>query len=290
MQVYVVKEGDTLSQIAQQTGSSVVRLVQDNVITNPENLLPGQTIVVLNPAQTYTVLEGDTLESIAEQFNISTMQLLQNNPIVSVNNAIFAGQTLTITLEGEKLRTVDINGFVYPFVDLNVLRRTLPYLTYLTIFTYGFTETGELVDVEDEEIIALCQEFNVVPVMLLAPMTPEGNFNNELANALFINEAAQDTLIANIITTMNQKGYGAIDLDFEFIKVEDAPRYVAFVNKLNIALQPEGFEVSVDLAPKIADDQPGLFYEGHDFAGLGAAADEVLVMTYEWGYTYGRLR
>ena len=28
-------------------------------------------------------------------------------------------------------------------------------------------------------------------------------------------------------------------------------------------------------------------YEGKDYALLGAAADSVLLMTYEWGYTYG---
>ena len=45
-----------------------------------------------------------------------------------------------------------------------------------------------------------------------------------------------------------------------------------------------GYTVSVALPPKISDDQAGLFYEGIDYAGLGAAADSVLLMTYEWGY------
>ena len=31
----------------------------------------------------------------------------------------------------------------------------------------------------------------------------------------------------------------------------------------------------------------GLLYEGHDYSKLGEAADRVLAMTYEWGYTYG---
>ena len=41
------------------------------------------------------------------------------------------------------------------------------------------------------------------------------------------------------------------------------------------------------LAPKTSRDQRGLLYEGHNYAGVGAAADFVLLMTYEWGYTYG---
>ena len=41
------------------------------------------------------------------------------------------------------------------------------------------------------------------------------------------------------------------------------------------------------LAPKTSTDQPGLLYQGHDYAGMGQAADYCLLMTYEWGYTFG---
>ena len=47
-----------------------------------------------------------------------------------------------------------------------------------------------------------------------------------------------------------------------------------------------GFQVSVALAPKISDTQVGLLYEGKDYEALGNAANHVLLMTYEWGYTY----
>ena len=36
-----------------------------------------------------------------------------------------------------------------------------------------------------------------------------------------------------------------------------------------------------------SDTQTGLLYEGKDYGLLGEAADYVLLMTYEWGYTYG---
>ena len=51
-------------------------------------------------------------------------------------------------------------------------------------------------------------------------------------------------------------------------------------------LNESGYTVSVALAPKTSADQQGLLYEGKDYAGLGAAANSVLLMTYEWGYTY----
>ena len=38
---------------------------------------------------------------------------------------------------------------------------------------------------------------------------------------------------------------------------------------------------------KVFAQQQGDLYEGHDYAALSQAADFVLLMTYEWGYTYG---
>ena len=38
------------------------------------------------------------------------------------------------------------------------------------------------------------------------------------------------------------------------------------------------------LRPKPRPDQRGLLYEAHDYRAMGAAADYVLLMTYEWGY------
>ena len=55
---------------------------------------------------------------------------------------------------------------------------------------------------------------------------------------------------------------------------------------MSLALGEE-YPVFVSLAPKYSADQPGLLYGGHDYRALGGAADKVLLMTYEWGYTYG---
>ena len=33
--------------------------------------------------------------------------------------------------------------------------------------------------------------------------------------------------------------------------------------------------------------QSGLLYTAHDYGAVGSIADKVIIMTYEWGYTYG---
>ena len=78
-----------------------------------------------------------------------------------------------------------------------------------------------------------------------------------------------------------------MDVDFEYILAEDRDSFTDFVAKIAQGLHEIGRQVSVALAPKQSAGQKGLLYEGKDYGGLGAAADYVLLMTYEWGYTYG---
>ena len=86
---------------------------------------------------------------------------------------------------------------------------------------------------------------------------------------------------------MTAKGYRGLDVDFEYLEGHQAAAYAAFIEALRQRLDPLGWPVTVALAPKSGAGQKGLLYEGHDYAALGRAADSVLLMTYEWGYTAG---
>ena len=70
------------------------------------------------------------------------------------------------------------------------------------------------------------------------------------------------------------------------IPAELAAAYAQFLTRLRRLFGAQGYFVWAALAPKTSAGQPGLLYEGHDYAAVGAAADAVLLMTYEWGYTY----
>ena len=283
MTIHVVREGETITSIATQYGVSAERLIRDNRLTDYENLVVGQTIVILYPNQMHTVQVGETLNEIARQYGVTTKELLQNNPTLAERMYLYPGETLVISYirdQGEE-RELAVNGYVYPFVDKTVLAQALPYLTYLTIFTYGFRSDGTLVEIEDTELIALAKLYEVAPIMLISTLTPEGIFSNELAHQIFVNETARQQLIDNVINQMKQKGYYGLDVDFEYILPEDRQAYVEFIQSLHDRLSAEGFILITALAPKTSAQQRGLLYEAHDYAALGAASDYVLVMTYE---------
>lgn len=285
MTIHVVREGETITSIATQYGVSAERLIRDNRLTDYENLVVGQTIVILYPNQMHTVQVGETLNGIARQYGVTTKELLQNNPTLAERMYLYPGETLVISYirdQGEE-RKIGVNGYVYPFVDKTVLVQALPYLTYLTIFTYGFRSDGTLVEIEDTELIALAKLYEVAPIMLISTLTPDGTFSNELAHQIFVNETARQQLIDNVINQMKQKGYYGLDVDFEYILPEDRQAYVEFIQSLHDRLSAEGFILITALAPKTSAQQRGLLYEAHDYKALGAASDYVLVMTYEWG-------
>ncbi len=289
MILYTVQKGDCVYSIAQKNGTTPSRIIIDNDLTNPGKLVVGQSLVLLYPTKTYTVRGGDTLLSIARAQGVSVMQLWQNNPVLRGRSYIYPGQILNISYEAPPLGTIRVNGYVYPYVDRAVLRTTLPYLTYLSIFTYGFRTDGSLIPPTggDEELIALAREYSTVPLMMLTSLTETGTFSNELVAQLLSDTALQDTVIENALSVIRTKGYGGLDVDFEYIPVQYADEYPAFLTKLRERLAPEGYILFASLAPKTSAQQRGLLYEGHNYAAVGAAADKVLLMTYEWGYTYG---
>ena len=124
-------------------------------------------------------------------------------------------------------------------------------------------------------------------MLLLSTLGPEGRFDNTLSTALFSDRGAEERLIPELLSTMDEKGYRALEIDFEYVEPEEREAYAAFVSRLTSAMNESGYPVTVALAPKTFRDQPGLLYEAHDYALLGGAANRATLMTYEWGYAYG---
>ncbi len=287
MQIHVVQSGDNILEIARMYNVSPRKIITDNGILNPNTLVVGQALLILFPDIVHTVQPGETLTQIAAQYNASVLTLYQNNPYLAMAPSLFAGEQITISYQGEKLREVTVNGYAYPNIDRNVLLRVLPFLTMLTIFGYGFTEEGDLIEIDDEPLIELARQFQAAPIMLLSSITGNGVFSTERASLLFNNIALQNRVIDNIIAKMYEKGYLGLDVDFEYVQATDADAFIAFLENITGRLNAEGFTVNVDLAPKVSAQQTGLLYEAHDYARVGSVANTVLLMTYEYGYTYG---
>lgn len=287
MQIYVVQPGDTLYSIGQHLGLSPGFLARCNGLREPYRLAVGQSLLALYPLETVTVRPGDTLASLARENGTSLAALYRMNPNLSGSSRIYPGQTLVTRLESAQTRGAFVTGYAYANVDPAILRGILPYASALAPFTYGFTPEAQLVPMQDAQLLTLAREFAVRPILHLSTLTQNGTFSALQAGQVLRDEALQRKLAAAVLLEVQQKGYAGLDVDFEYLGAELAEAYAQFLQLLHDQLAPLGLPLLAALAPKTSSDQRGSLYEGHDYAAIGAACDAVLLMTYEWGYTYG---
>ena len=287
MTIHVVQAGETVGTIAERYGVDPTRLAADNEVPPDGALAVGQTLVLRFPRILHTVRQGETLSSIAASYGITVRQLWQNNWPLGGSTDLQPGDVLAIAYFEERLGTASFNGYAYPFVDPPLLAEQLPYLTYLTPFTYGITADGSLFPLDDDALLTAARQRGARPVMHLSTLTESGQFDTGRAVLVLTDEAIQEQLIDQVLETIRLRGYAGLDVDFEYLPGSLAAAYAAFLGRLRRLLNAQGRFLWAALAPKTSADQPGLLYEGHDYAAVGAAVDAVLLMTYEWGYVAG---
>lgn len=238
----------------------------------------------------YVVKANDTVDTIAAEQGVPVDTIIYNNQL-SYPYPLAIGQALLLS-KGESpqvRKAVETGGYAYPYITENTLTQTLPYLTNLFVFSYGFTPEGDIVypTTDDTFMIQMAIANRTAPILTVTPFGTDGKFNNYLISQIVNNMDAQAHFIEQLVQTVQQKDFRGVDIDFEYILASDREPFAQFVSNVREAINAIGYPVSVALAPKTSDDQRGTLYEGKDYRLLGEAADSVLLMTYEWGYTYG---
>ncbi|MCI8727653.1 MAG: LysM peptidoglycan-binding domain-containing protein [Hungatella sp.] len=244
----------------------------------------------------YVVQPDDTVDQIAEKTGADTASIISTNQL-EYPYRLAVGQALLISKKNEQLteaekirrRQIESSGYAYPFISDWVLDQTLPYLSELAVFSYGFTTQGDLIypTLDDRWMVNSALLAEAKPTLTLTPLGKDGHFNNGLVSALVRQQDVQLKLLRNLVWVMTEKGYQGVNIDFEYVLPEDRDSFSAFVGRATNLLNQFGFYVTVALAPKYSDNQKGVLYEGMDYRALGQAANWVFLMTYEWGYTYG---
>ncbi len=286
MYIYTVNPGDTLYSIAQKFGIPPARLAEDNGITNLENLVVGQDILIPN-GRFYEVKRGDSLYSVALLEGTNISELLRINPNITEPFVIYPGQIIRLPEQNTPKRDIEVNGYAYPNISRSVLDASLPYLTYLSIFSYSVNADGTLNNINDDDLVTRAKNGGVAPVMVITNTVAGGGFDSDLVSSILNSSTAIDTLLNACITIMNQKGYYALDVDFEYIPPADREAYNSFLDRAGDILRENGFKLFTAIAPKLSATQVGTLYEAHDYAAHGRFADRITIMTYEWGYLYG---
>jgi len=258
-----------------------------------EPLVTGMNLVIpieeADTEITYRVEPGDTLYSIAQQFNISVNDLISLNALTYPFD-LSVGQTLIIRSRDEARAESPIETFGYylPVSDPdNFLINSLgQYLTYLGIFDFPVTASGQIIGTIDADTLAAANNMGIGVFPVLTNLQ-EGEFNSDLGRAIVSNEETLNTLTDNIMVFLGEYNLPGVMIDFENLYPEDRDLFTNFIRLLYQRLHSENKLLGVNIAAKWEDlpDRPwaGFF----DYSALAPYMDLAAIMTYEWGWQAG---
>lgn len=234
----------------------------------------------------FVVRKGDSLYSISRSFGVSVQTLAQANGLTDPSR-LTVGQSLVIP-DGTSgtLGEIEVNGYAYPNISTEALNTAMPYLTFLCPFSWQMDAAGGITPIEDRAMIQAAFSGGTAPMLTVTNISANGGFSSDIAHAVFTDTQVQDTLIQNILSALRGRGYYGVNLNIEYVYPFDREGYNNFLRRLSETLHPLGYYLSTAIAPKNSDAQQGLLYTAHDYAAHGKYCDRVIIMTYEWGYTY----
>jgi spore germination protein len=236
--------------------------------------------------QIYVIQSGDSLWQIARRFGVTIDALQQLNQLPDPNRLV-VGQAILIP------PTTTIESLAYfQLSNMSALERSLvtisPYITYGAMFHYPVNSDASLtISANTERAGALLKRFQIRPLIVITNVTTGIGFDPDLARTVLGTATLRRQLINNILTLLDQYGLEGVNVDFENLNPADRSLYTAFIQELSTALNSNGYLSTIAVAPKAADLPNAAWVGAFDYAALGAAANLVYLMTYEWGWVGG---
>ena len=286
MVIHVVKQDETVTSIAELYGVPVNRLISENELITSDSLVPGQAIVITFPQETYVVQEGDTLLDIANSYGVPFYQILRNNPFLSGREYIYPGETIVISYYVTAPR-ITTNGYANVFINNDILKKTLPSLTYLSILGYRIIPGGEIVEIEDTNLIQTAKNYGVAPLMILSTLSVGGEENVEAIYNLLNNEILMDRLIDNLILILKEKGYYGVNLTYQLLNNATLLSYETLNTKAYNRLKNEGFAFFITISPNTIFLADKISFEQVNYEKILQKCDGAIVLNYLWGTYLG---
>lgn len=238
----------------------------------------------------YIVKTGDSIYSIAKRFGTNAATIASINEL-SDPDVLVVGQALVLPSTPSPERPmIETNLYVEWYTEvpseqvINQVEKNAEQLTYMMPFAYEVKRDGSLTSLNWGSLSEVAKTHRVETVIVLVNLENHA-FSDTLAHTIFTDENVKQKVFEQTVAEAEKRGTKHIHIDFEYIDKADRENYVAFLKEFRDFAK--GYAFSASLAPKTSADQPGKWYGGHDYKGIGEVVDFVVIMTYEWGYSGG---
>ena len=124
-----------------------------------------------------------------------------------------------------------------------------------------------------------------VSLMPTISNTRAGSWDSEIVERIINNPGLRARHVQAVVDLVEQHGFAGVDIDYENLLAKDRAAFSAFIVQLAAALHAKHKELSVDVFAKATDRGYDQRNVAQDYAALGAAADQIRVMAYDWHWS-----
>lgn len=287
MILHVIEPGETIDSISNLYEISADWIIRENGVVQPNNLAVGGVLVLLYPRITHTIVEGDTLEQIAIMYNVTVMDLLRNNSYLSDQEYLNIGDEIVIEYEDEKIRNITVFGYCFQFIDENVLRKTLPYLTYLIIYSYVIEANGQVKELDDSRIIEYAKAYGVAPVMIVSFDVTEDVSETDILHIVLNDESIRNSIIESLINNLIEKGYSGLSVGPVYLYPSDEVLYIEFMTELINRVKELGLLVFDTIVPNSFELISDVFSTQYYIREVNELVDSSVLFPTSVGLTLG---
>jgi spore germination protein len=154
---------------------------------------------------------------------------------------------------------------------------------------YSLEPTGEVVLADathttvDRRAVGFLREHGIRVIPTVSNLR-DGEWQPDLVRAMLHDPEAMRAHVRELVALAVQEGYDGIDIDYEHLRGQDRTAFSAFLTELGAALRAEGRVLTVAVHPKSSDEGDSERNLAQDYRAIGAAADQVRVMTYDYSW------
>ncbi len=152
----------------------------------------------------------------------------------------------------------------------------------VAFFWYSFDGTGKVIPTGKVDMSAknLVQK-NKGKAYALVDNMIGGGFDAGLAHKVLSNSGVRANMVTNLVNLTTKSGWDGISIDIEKTPPGDRNNYSAFIAELAKALKAKDKVLNVSIPAKFIDYPSDLWSGAYDYAAIGKAADQVVLMTYD---------
>lgn len=157
--IHVVQDGDTVFDISVLYGVPISNIVENNIITNGDSLVIGQTVVIPVEGIYHIVEVGDSLYRLSNEYNIAIEKLYEDNGM-NKETVLNIGEAIYIDRSDKVKATIGvyIDTSITGSSSGDVVSRVSNELSRIIVFSYQVLIDGTLSKNIDNPILKIADD------------------------------------------------------------------------------------------------------------------------------------